>query len=118
MLLGRSKTDGTPKIRPTKGFIDTDYVIHHCGMHAHLKASGFDADAVQEQAIEHAQKIVKAALAGQNPPTPHAAPGIQLLAIAIASAIERAGAEKLARDFDLDLDQMTEHAASESISYC
>ncbi|NTW45725.1 MAG: hypothetical protein HGB18_01560 [Candidatus Moranbacteria bacterium] len=93
------------------------HAINHCGMRDAIKEAQMEEADIMEEAIMHADKIIKAKLLGGNA-EPHKMPGIQLLAIVIADSSLAAGAENLSADFGIDLDDLRNHAASEHVSYC
>ena len=92
--------------------------INHCGLYGEMKDAGMTTADVQEAVMERAGQIVARTLSGKGSGKPHERAGVELLAAAVAASVIEAGAAKLSADFELDLEALKAHAASEHISSC
>ena len=93
------------------------HTINHCGMKEQIESAQMSRDDLKEAVIERVGFVVSSILSGK-PSTPHKQPGVELLATTIAFDIVNSGAQKLANDFDLDLQELKDHASAAHISSC
>ena len=95
------------------------YAINHCQMEGDMKKAGMDKEDVMEAIMERSGTIVASRLAGkEHEGQPHNMPGVELVARVVAGSVMKAGAERLADDFGINLAELKKHAASEHISSC
>lgn len=97
------------------------YAIDHCEMSRDIFDSGLDSDDVRELVIERSGEIIENMLKDGKKGDPHEFPGIELMAMSIASHVIDEGAIKVAKDFHIreeEMEKLKSHAASRHISTC
>jgi len=92
--------------------------INHCGMRDKIRGSHMSTEDLKEAVIERVGEIVSSAVTGKPVGKPSEFGGIELMAQAIARRVIAEGAEKVAKDVNLDLAELTTIAKSEHISFC
>lgn len=93
-------------------------VINHCDMTTAIKNAELDKEAVMEEVMDQAGKIIYAQLNGKEAPDAHEHAGIQLMATSVALHSIEQGAKEVAGDVDIDLEALKQHAAKQHISAC
>lgn len=94
------------------------YAINHCGLRDEIKGAGLSKADFQEAVMERAGQIVAAVVDPKKRGKRHPLPGVELAAKAVANDALDKGAAKLAKDFNVDLQDLKKLASSQHISFC
>lgn len=92
--------------------------INHCEMRDQIKEAGLGKEDFMEAVLERAGAIVITTLAGKGAGKPHKYPGVELAAMAVANHVINEGANKVAADLEVPLDDLKTQGASKHISWC
>lgn len=93
------------------------YAINHCAMRDAAFAAGITQEHFQELVVARVGRIVSDLINGTTS-DPHPVAAVEVTAKAVANNVLARGAEKLAADMGTTVDDLTEAAAYDHISYC
>ena len=93
-------------------------MVNHCDLVATMKRGGMDGDDFREAVMERAGEIVAACGDPKAKNVPHKLRGVEIVATALATHVIRAGAAKIADDFDVSLSDLEDLASEQHISFC
>lgn len=94
------------------------YAINHCDLCQEVEDGGMSKPDIQEALMERVGQIIAETYRGGKKSKPHKYLGIELMAKAVAQEVIQEGANKVAKDLNIDLTEMTDLAKSSHISFC
>jgi hypothetical protein len=105
---------------------NSEHAINHCGQGDDIRRAGLDNLSFKEAVMERAGVLVREAQTGgqaqkkgpRKLSEPHTLAGVEMTAHVVAESVLYGGARQLCLDFDIDLENLIDHARSTHISSC